>query len=73
MFRLVPHIVFYNSNITHLLSHIRDKSFCHTFYFVSTLYFMEAFVTGLIESLEECQKNELHKGSRQNLNKFELD
>ena len=34
---------------------------------------MEAFVTGLIENLEECQKNELHKGSRQNLNKFELD
>lgn len=34
---------------------------------------MEAFVTGPIENLEECQKNELHKGSRQNLNKFELD
>lgn len=34
---------------------------------------MEAFVTRLIENLEECQKNELHKGSRQNLNKFAFD
>ena len=27
---------------------------------------MEAFVTGLIENLEECQKNKLNNGSEQN-------
>ncbi len=27
---------------------------------------MEAFVTGLIESLLECQKNKLNNGSEQN-------